>query len=72
MASDVPADGSVILGFPRLATLEFLSLSGGFMPCWHLRPSSGREHVYSHNYTFQSGDEDYLMNETRRKHTTGT
>ena len=39
-------------------------LSGGFTPCRHLRPSSGREHI-------QSGDDDYLMNETRRKPTTG-
>ena len=27
--------------------LDVLSLSGGFTPCQHLRPSSGREH--SHN-----------------------
>ena len=35
------------------------------MPCWHLRPSSGRDIV------IQSGDDDSLMNETR-KTTTGT
>ena len=41
------------------------SLSGGFTPCRHLRPFSGRELI-------QSGDGDHLMNETRRKPTTGT
>ena len=47
----------------------FFSLSGGFMPCRHLRPSSGREHTIAE--LIQSGDDDYLMNETRRKPTTG-
>ena len=36
---------------------QSLRLSGGFTPCRHLRPSSGREH------TIQSGDDDYLMKE---------
>ena len=40
-------------------------LSGGLTPCRHLRPSSGRELI-------QAGDDDYLMNKTRRKPTTGT
>ena len=26
-------------------TFSVLSLSGGFTPCWHLRPSSGGEHT---------------------------
>ena len=47
----------------------FFSLSGGFTPCQHLRPSSGREHTIV--YLIQSGDDDYLINETRRKPTTG-
>ena len=38
------------------------------MSCWHLRPSSGREHTE----LTQSSDDDYLMNETRRKPTIGT
>ena len=25
--------------------VESFSLSGGFTPCWHLRPSSGQEHT---------------------------
>ena len=44
-------------------------VSGGFRPCRHLRPSSGREHTIVQ--LIQSGDDDYLMNETRRKPTTG-
>ena len=36
---------------------QSLRLSGGFTPCRHLRPSSGREHA------IQSGDDDYLMKE---------
>ena len=43
-------------------------LSGTFTPCRHLRPSSGREHMIV--YLIQSSDDDYLMNETRRKPTT--
>ena len=39
------------------------------MPCRHLRPSSGREHTIVQ--LIQSSDDDYLMNETRRKPTTG-
>ena len=40
------------------------------MPCRHLRPSSGGR---TYNcITIQSADDDYLMNETRRKPTTGT
>ena len=48
----------------------FFSLSRGFTPCQHLRPSSGREHTI---VLIQSGDNDYLelVNETRRKPTTG-
>ena len=46
-----------------------LSLSWGFTPCRHLKPSSGREHTIV--YLIQSGDDDYLMNETRRKPTAG-
>ena len=46
-----------------------LSLSGGFTPCRHLRPSSGREDTV---ITIQSGGDDYSMNETGRKPTTGT
>ena len=46
-----------------------LGLSGGFMPCRHLRPSSRREHTIVE--LIQSGDDDYLMNESRRKPTTG-
>ena len=45
-----------------------LSSSGGFTPSRHLRPSSGREHTIVQ--LIQSGDDDYLMNETRRKLTT--
>ena len=45
-----------------------MSLSGAFTPCRYLRPFSGREHNYQ---LIQSGD-DCLMNETRRKPTTGT
>ena len=41
---------------------------GGLTPCRHLRPSSGREHTIVQ--LIQSGDDDYLMNETRRKPTT--
>ena len=47
---------------------SFWFLSGGFTPCRHLRPSSGREHTIV--LLIQSGDDDYLMNETRRKPTT--
>ena len=47
-----------------------LSLSGGFTPCRHLRPSSGQEHTVIE--LIQSGDDDYLMNESRRKPTTLT
>ena len=43
---------------------------GGFTPSRHLRPSSGREYIQSYTL-IQSGDDDYLMNETRRKPTTG-
>ena len=43
-------------------------LSGGFTPCRHLRPSSGREHTI---VTYSVLLLDYLMNETRRKPTTG-
>ena len=49
-----------------------LSLSGDFTPCRHLRPSSGREHTVVDLQHIQSGDDDYLMNGTRRKPTTGT
>ena len=45
------------------------SLSGSFTLCRHLRPSSGREHTL---VLIQSGDDDYLINETMRKPTTGT
>ena len=49
---------------------SFFSLSGGFMPSQHLRPSSGREHTIVE--LIQSGDDDdYSINETRRKSTTG-
>ena len=34
------------------------------MPCRHLRPSSGLEHIYSH-ITSSVQDDDYLMNEYR-------
>ena len=34
-------------------------LSGGFEPCRHLRPPSGREHTVV--LLIQSGDDDYLM-----------
>ena len=38
-----------------------------------IRPSSGREHNYSRITYMQSGDDDdYLMNESSRKPTTGT
>ena len=47
----------------------FVCLSDGFTPCRHLRPSSGQEHTIVQ--LIQSGDDDYLMNETRRKPTTG-
>ena len=43
-------------------------MSGGFTPCRHLKPSSGREHTIVE--LIQSGDDDYLMNEIRRKPTT--
>ena len=47
-------------------------VGGSFTPCRHLRPSFGREHtVYSHKVLIQSSDNDYLMNETRGKPTTG-
>ena len=45
------------------------SLSGGFTPCRHHRPSSGPEHSHK---LIQSGDDDYLMNDTWRKPITGT
>ena len=38
------------------------------MPCRHIRSSSGREHTIVN--LIQSGDDDYLMNEIRRKLTT--
>ena len=44
-------------------------LSFSFSLNRHLRPSSGREHTIVK--PIQSGDDDYLMNETRRKPTTG-
>ena len=47
-----------------------LSLRGGFTPCRHLRPSSGREHTVV--LLIQSGADDYWMNETGKKPTTGT
>ena len=37
------------------------------MSCQHRRPSSDREHS-----RIQSGDDDYLMNEIRRKPTTNS
>ena len=46
------------------------SLSRGFTPRRHLRPFSVRDHTVVQY--IQSGDDDYLMNETRRKVTTGT
>ena len=51
---------------------KILSLNGGggVTPSRHLRPSSGREHMDT-VITLQSGDDDYLMNETRRKLTKG-
>ena len=52
---------------PPAISME-LSLSGGVTPCRHLRPSSGQEHTVVK--VFHSGDDDYLMNETRRKPTT--
>ena len=45
-------------------------LSEGFTPCRHLRPSSGQEHTVV--WLIHSGDDDYLMNETRKKPTTRT
>ena len=45
------------------------SLSGGVTPSRHLRPSAGREHTIVQ--LIQSGDDDYSMNKTRRKPTTG-
>ena len=44
-------------------------LSGGFTPCRYPRPSSGREHTVI-SYSVRWGW--FLMNETRRKPTTGT
>ena len=46
----------------------FWSLSGGFTPC--LRSSSEPEHTVV--LLIQSSEDDYLMNETRRKPTTRT
>ena len=46
----------IVISLPQL--YNSLSLSGGFTPCRHLRPSSGREIL------IRSGDDDYLMNET--------
>ena len=46
------------------------SLSEGFPPCRRLRPSSGGEHTVIQ--LIHSGDDDYLMNETRWKPTTET
>ena len=43
-------------------------LSGGFTPCCHLRPSSGREHSLSSTFNPWW----FLMNETRRKPSTET
>ena len=37
------------------------------MPCRQLRPSAGREHTAIK--LTRSGDDNYLMNETRRKRT---
>ena len=42
------------------------------MPCRHLRPSKGENIVINYNFYFQSSDDDYLINVTRRKPTTGT
>ena len=47
-----------------------LILSEDFTSCRSLRPSSGRQHTVV--YLIQSGDDDYLMNETRMEPTTGT
>ena len=57
--------GSVLLldCVPPAISME-LSLSGGVTPCRHLRPSSGQEHTVVK--VFHSGDDDYLMNETRK------
>ena len=49
-------------------SLELVGFSGGFTPCRHLRPSSGRERRVLQ--LIQSSDVDDLMNETRRKPTT--
>ena len=44
-------------------------MSGALTPCRQLRPSSRREHVKA-SKSQMVVDEDYLMNETRRKPTT--
>ena len=60
---------SLLNSLCHLETMS-LSLSGSFTPCRHLRPSSGREHTYSHiTYSLRWW---WLPNETRKKHTTET
>ena len=44
-------------------------VGGGLMPCWHLRPSLGKN---IQSQLIQSGDDDYFRSETRRKSATGT
>ena len=39
-----------------------LSLSGGFMPCRYLRPSSGQEQFLHTVITYSVRDEEHLMN----------
>ena len=63
--------GGTIL-YWRVFNKQCLSLSGSFTPSRHLRPSSGWEHTVIYLTGIQSGDNDYLMDETRRKPTTGT
>ena len=55
-----------VLKTPTLGVGEF---EWGFTPSRHLRPPSGREHKIVE--LIQSDDDDYSMNKTRRKPTTG-
>ena len=54
--------GEVVKGSDRDLSLERVT------PCRHLRPSLQGESIHA---VIQSGDDDYLMNGTRRKPTTG-
>ena len=44
-AGDIPTISHLYTNRSFTHALYRLSLSGGFTPCRHLRPSSGREHV---------------------------